>query len=445
MQKKPNGTIVYREGKGQSEKLVYAVAKWRDSTGTQQYRRVGKAWVERNSAGQWATRPGRAPADYLDRRAAERRLDALVAEIEAEIGLAKTDKQATLADVAPQYLEFAEHTQRIKPSTLREYARLLAAAGPRTRLGGDHLARIMREFGARPMAKVASSDIERFLRQLDREGVSARNVNMHRQVLANVFEYATRSDALALPVNPVRNVDKRREDYSKPPATFTAEEVLAISRAAREGLHRSESPVAPTAEQMQVDEQDAALFLVAGFAGLRQGELRALRWRNVRFSDQTLIVDAGMSAGVETTTKSGKWRAVPLATDAAIALDALSRRGKFTGEDDYVFSGPAGDPLDESALRKRYRRARDAAGAPRLPFHHLRHTFATLSIRVLDPASVQAMMGHSKITTTERYLHARPLSDLADRLDAAFGYRLGEVSHEAGAAARGGGRRIGRV
>ncbi|MGO9971912.1 MAG: tyrosine-type recombinase/integrase [Solirubrobacteraceae bacterium] len=64
--------------------------------------------------------------------------------------------------------------------------------------------------------------------------------------------------------------------------------------------------------------------------------------------------------------------------------------------------------------------ARDAAGLPPLPFHHLRHTFATLAIRGLDPATVQTLLGHSKITTTERYLHARPLVELAERMDAIF-------------------------
>jgi site-specific recombinase XerD len=57
---------------------------------------------------------------------------------------------------------------------------------------------------------------------------------------------------------------------------------------------------------------------------------------------------------------------------------------------------------------------------PPLPFHHLRHTFATLAIRGLDPATVQSLLGHSKITTTERYLHARPLTELAERMDSIF-------------------------
>lgn len=93
----------------------------------------------------------------------------------------------------------------------------------------------MRALGTHPLAKITSADVERFLRALDRGGMSGRNVNVHRQALANVFEYATRRDTFALATNPVRGADKRREDYSKPPVTFTAEQVLALARVAREG------------------------------------------------------------------------------------------------------------------------------------------------------------------------------------------------------------------
>ncbi|MFZ0973992.1 MAG: tyrosine-type recombinase/integrase, partial [Solirubrobacteraceae bacterium] len=76
----------------------------------------------------------------------------------------------------------------------------------------------------------------------------------------------------------------------------------------------------------------------------------------------------------EHTARSTIRRAVPLAREAFVALDQLSRRERFTGPDDFLFCGPAGDPIDDSALRRRYRAARDAARLPPLPFHHLRHT-----------------------------------------------------------------------
>lgn len=67
-----------------------------------------------------------------------------------------------------------------------------------------------------------------------------------------------------------------------------------------------------------------------------------------------------MSAGVESSTKSGRVRRVPLADQAATALDRMSRREHFTSPDDLVFCNVLGRALDDSALRRRYRRAQAA-------------------------------------------------------------------------------------
>jgi integrase len=112
---------------------------------------------------------------------------------------------------------------------------------------------------------------------------------------------------------------------------------------------------------------------------------------------------------------------VPLPDQAAGALDPLSQRGDFTSPDDYVFANRLGRRLDGSALRRRVERARDAAGLRRLRFHDLRHTYGSLLVAGgVDLASVKAAMGHSRITTTERYLHARSASELADRFTRAL-------------------------
>jgi integrase len=123
---------------------------------------------------------------------------------------------------------------------------------------------------------------------------------------------------------------------------------------------------------------------------------------------------------VELPPKSGKDRTVPLGDQALAALDRLSRKDNFVGGEDYVFCSAAGDRLDPSALRRRYARARDAAGVQRLSFHCLRHTAASLMVRRLDPVSVQAILGHASVKTTERYLHARRASALAGDVTRAF-------------------------
>jgi len=73
-----------------------------------------------------------------------------------------------------------------------------------------------------------------------------------------------------------------------------------------------------------------------------------------------------------------------------------------------------------SALRRRLGRAQKAAGLRSLCFHDLRHSFGSLVVREVDTATLKAWMGHAKITTTERYLHAKPRTSDVARLDRAF-------------------------
>lgn len=165
------------------------------------------------------------------------------------------------------------------------------------------------------------------------------------------------------------------------------------------------------------DAQDAELVRVAAYAGLRRGELVTLRWGDVDFAGRKIIVRRSLSGDTELrSTKSRRAREVPLPDQAAAALDRLSRRAEFVGSDDYVFGNRLGRRLDPSALRRRFERARDAAGLEPLRFHDLRHSYGSLLVAGgIDLASVKAAMGHSRITTTERYLHARPAGELADR------------------------------
>jgi integrase len=161
---------------------------------------------------------------------------------------------------------------------------------------------------------------------------------------------------------------------------------------------------------------------VAAYTGLRRGELLALRWRDVDFALSKIVVTRSVSADVEAaSTKSRRTREVPLPDQAAGALHRLWQRGAFTTRDDYVFVNRLGRRLDGSALRRRVERARQAAGLRPLRFHDLRHTYGSLLVAGgVDLASVKAAMGHSRITTTERYLHARSASALAARFTRAL-------------------------
>jgi integrase len=96
-------------------------------------------------------------------------------------------------------------------------------------------------------------------------------------------------------------------------------------------------------------ERDGAIYLVAAFAGLRRGELLALRWRDVDFERRSLRVRGNYSHGRVVTPKSGKGRAVPMAPEVAQALARLSQRSDFNGPDDLVFGRALGRRVGASA------------------------------------------------------------------------------------------------
>lgn len=86
-----------------------------------------------------------------------------------------------------------------------------------------------------------------------------------------------------------------------------------------------------------------------------------------------------------------------------------------------MFANRLGRRLDSSALRRRFERARNAAGLEPLRFHDLRHTYGSLLVAGgIDLPSVKAAMGHSRLSTTERYLHARRAGELAERFTRAL-------------------------
>ena len=167
-------------------------------------------------------------------------------------------------------------------------------------------------------------------------------------------------------------------------------------------------------------EQDAAIFLTAAFAGLRLGELRSLRWRDLDFEKRLIRIRHSYVLRHEDAPKSGRVRSVPMTDQVARALDELSRRDAWTGADDLVFVNAAGEYIEDSALRRRFYAALEAAGIGHIRFHDLRHSFGTLAVQVFPLSDVKAYMGHADIATTMIYVHHVPQVDAAEKLSAAL-------------------------
>jgi integrase len=438
MERLPSGALVVRtDAKGRP---FYEV-KWR-RRGSQVKRRVGLAWLERAQEGSWRPRRGRLPEGFFDEKRATVRAAELVGEHDAserEADRTRRERRelgVSVRELAAQWLEYVAREKGARPATIQDYGYLLAEPGtPHLRGSGNSAGRIMGAIGDRRAAKVTTGEVAAFLRDLQREGMSARSVNKHREVLGAMFSYAQREDTYALEHNPVTGTSKRLEN---PPAVldfFEPEEIEALARAAAEGAHRGPQPARLDADEAAwrawEDRQDAELYRVAAYTGMRLGELLALRWEDIDLERRVAIVHRAVSAGVEGPTKSRHARALPLADVAAAALARLADRGDYTRRDDYVFCSRLGRRLDRSAVRRRYVRARDAAGLRPLRFHALRHAAGSLVAREAGAHFVQAFLGHSRLSTTERYLHAKSRPQDVETLNRAFAGTHGTLTEEA--------------
>ena len=146
--------------------------------------------------------------------------------------------------------------------------------------------------------------------------------------------------------------------------------------------------------------RDRAMIEVLYGSGLRVSELASLKLAEVNLEDGFLVCRG----------KGGKERIVPLGRSAcgAVRRYLTEVRPLFvSGERDDLFLSRLGKPFTRQGLWKLLRRHAGKAGlASRISPHILRHSFAThLLERGADLRSVQLMLGHSQITTTQIYTH----------------------------------------
>lgn len=415
---KPNVVVRVRNGKAFYETKFFFGGK-------QVKRRLGPAWLDCNAAGDWIRRRGRTPDGFFDERtatiAAQRVVEQHVADWQERdrIAAEQAAKGMTFRELANGYLNWMETVRGARPSTLRAHRSLLAEPRPYARGVGKTSAYVMKALGDRAASEITTEEVEALLERKAATGVSGATVNRTRSVISAVFTYGIKHAKLE--TNPVGRADRRREPKPGVLVFYTLEEIEAVARAMEDGLHRDEQRRERTDDEILNDRQDAEAVRVAAYAGLRMGELAALRWKDVEWGGSALTIGRAMSAGIEGPTKSGHVRRVPMSDQAAAALERISHRPDFDGPEELVFCNAYGRHIDTSALRRRYKRARDRAGVRPLRWHDLRHTFgSTLAAGGIDLVTIKAAMGHADLKTTERYLHARSEAETAARFTNVF-------------------------
>jgi integrase/recombinase XerD len=256
---------------------------------------------------------------------------------------------------------------------------------------GSDLARFTAYCETRRTKDAASIDlslVSAYLTELGKAGLGARSTARHLSALRGLCRFAVRegemtSDPTALAARPKLG--------RKLPRPLTPEDVLLLIRT-------------PDVSSLR-GVRDRAMLSLAYAAGLRASELVGLR-----------IGDVDARRGVVAAFGKGqKRRLVPLGELALAHLEeyraalaaAPARKNGDAGRNALLFPGLRGRPLTRQAFWKIVRRHALAAGVPgAMHPHRLRHSFATHLLAFgADLRSVQTMLAHSDVATTEIYTH----------------------------------------
>lgn len=299
-------------------------------------------------------------------------------------GGADGDRPGPLQALIAAYLAHLSEERNLSPHTVRGYQ-------------GDlerFVAFLARDFLARPAVALAPADVDRlavrsFVASLARAGLARTSQGRALSAVRGLFRYAVREGAVA--ANPARAVKTPKTSRPLPRHLRPGEiEALIESPDASEPLGR----------------RDRAILELLYATGLRVGELVSLDWPDLDLGAQVL----------RAMGKGGKERMVPFGRAAADALRAwLADWGGVRAdagpsadpEEEPVFLNHRGGRLSERSVRRRIDRyVPEAALAAGVHPHTLRHTFATHLLEAgADLRSIQELLGHASLSTTQRYTH----------------------------------------
>jgi len=337
----------------------------------------------------------------------KRILEAKLALGELNVLNAEQDQVPTLNVYADRWLK--EHASiECKPSTKEGYDGVLRNY-LRPRFGKKQLDRIKRE------------DLKLMIAELMEKKLSRGTIKNAIAVIRRIFNEAIESGIVkSNPAAKLGRFTKAAHSSEKKGVALTPAETRAFLQAAKE-----------------VCPEYYALFLTALRAGLRRGELVALRFGDINFGtheepdSRFMLIQHNYVRREHTTTKSRKARRIDMSGELRRSLLEIRERRLRAGDlkrkseitDELVFLGPDGGILDPDNLYHRYFLPVLAkAGIRKIRLHDLRHTFGSALIQSgASIVYVKEQMGHSSIqVTVDTYGHLIPGANASfvDRLDA---------------------------
>ena len=263
-----------------------------------------------------------------------------------------------------------------------------------------------------PLEKLTTMDLQKLYRKLlnqgrvDRveakqqpKGLSAKTVRNINQVISSAMDFAVAQKII--PENPCKAVALPKVEH-KEMQTIPAEQLQAFLQEAKAtGVYE--------------------MYYIELATGLRRGELLGLKWTDIDWKNgiikvrrQVARVD-GQIVEAPLKTKNS-YRAVTISQQA---IEVLKQQKEKTN-DEYMFPSPNGGPISPDSVNNMLKRVLARAGIPKVRFHDLRHTFATIALQNgVDIKTVSGMLGHfSAGFTLDTYAHVTTAAqkEAADRM-----------------------------
>jgi integrase len=298
-------------------------------------------------------------------------------------GTLRTPTRRTLGETAADWLAGGEtgdirnrSGQPYRPATLRGYRQAL----------DDYLLPVL---GDQKLNTVTTADLQELVDRWQAQGQSPATIRNSIKPLQAIYRRARSREGL--PINPTHDLELPS------PAPKEVEIV---------------SPEVASHLLAAVPDRDRALWATALYAGLRYGELRALRWGAVDLAGGTIRVRESWDAkeGSITPKTRTSVRTTPM---PGILRDHLMDRRLETGDvgDDALVFGVAHDrPFHANVVYRRADTAWKKAELGRLRLHQARHTYASFMIAAgINAKALSAFTGHSSIKVTfDLYGHLMP-------------------------------------
>jgi integrase len=270
------------------------------------------------------------------------------------------------------------------------------------------------------LQKLTAQQVQSFYAKKLKDGSTASRVRNIHATLHTALEHARRMKLISMNVCSDVELPRQRQSEQQP---LTPEQARSLLQTVRE--HRLEG-----------------LLTLALATGMREGELLGLRWSDVDLDNGRLWISRtltymtghGFVEGEPKTARGKRNIMLP-----QFVVDTLRRQhvsqlekrlavGTAWVDRDLVFPDEDGDFLVSVTLLRRFRRLLKEAGLPRIRFHDLRHSAATLLLGMGVPAKVvQELLGHSTISITmDVYSHVLPsmqrdaMEKMGDFLDSSF-------------------------